>query len=161
LLYLCNRDGPWPNPMPQPSQTIFDPRTLWPYAMRFFWPKGQKIVNFWIFRGNFPNLNLNHRWPTQPKQEKIDPNGSIKFDPDPSLILQDQSLFDCPCQESNFSPLNLSLNWIRIWLLNPISFHYYLSSIYYTNILVSLTSKNGRALRAYSEMEKRIMMLIC
>jgi len=43
-----------------------------------------KIGKFGIFRGNFPNLNLNQRWLTQP--------GSNFFDLNPSLI-RDQVIF--------------------------------------------------------------------
>jgi len=74
------RDGPWPDP----TRAYFWPavnkgltRVLSDPTQRdFFWPEGQKIEKFDIFRGNFPNSNPNHKWLTWP-----DPN----FDPVPSL----------------------------------------------------------------------------
>jgi len=48
--------------------------------MRFFWPKGQKINLFGIYRGNFPNPN--HKWLTWPRPtqaRKNWPNPGYKF----------------------------------------------------------------------------------
>jgi len=46
-----------------------------------FYPKGK------VFRGNFPNTNLNHRWLTRPdlSHKKLTRPGSKIFDLDPSL----------------------------------------------------------------------------
>jgi len=39
----------------------------------FFWSEGKKIEKFDVFRGNFPNSYLNHKWLTRPEPQKIDP----------------------------------------------------------------------------------------
>jgi len=58
--------------VPSLTQVLFDP-----VQVIFFLPEGQKIEKFGIFRGNFPNPN--QRWLTQPEQQKIDPDPSLRL----------------------------------------------------------------------------------
>jgi len=44
----------------------------------FFLSKGEKIVKFGMFKGNFPNPNPNQRWLSQPN-----PTRATKIDPEP------------------------------------------------------------------------------
>jgi len=71
---------------------------FWPNPKIFFWPDGEKIEKFDVFRGNFPNPNLNHRWLTQP-------NPSKKIDPDPSLRWR-LSYTDIPKEEKASNALD-------------------------------------------------------
>jgi len=70
-----------------------------PIRWDFFWPEGQKIEKFGIFRGNFPNPI--QRWLTWP--------GSKKFDLDPSLVEIEShlGLLIVHCYD----------NWLKTWRL--------------------------------------------
>jgi len=57
----------------------------------------EKIEKFDVFWRNFPNSSPNHKWLTQPEPQKIDPTRprSKIFDPDPSLVHNEQFLRSC------------------------------------------------------------------
>jgi len=83
----------WPTVKKRPARLwSIDPGTFLPHPKRYFLTHREKIEKINIFRGNFPNPNSNHRWPTRPDQawpkpQNIDPTRVKNFWPWPAVKL--------------------------------------------------------------------------